>query len=170
MSGEERKGGGPLEPCQATGRIDELMTPRPVVAQPDAPVREVWRAMLDRRFRHMPIVDGEGRLCGLVSQRDLLLAASGGGPEALGRDETPVAERMHTAVDTVHAEGCTAEAARHMLRTKRSSLPVVDEGGHLVGILTEADFVRAAARDAPPCTCGGLRAAAEPGEPAGPAG
>lgn len=162
MGDDDRKGTpGSLEPCRAAGRVSELMTPRPVVAQPDAPVREVWKAMLDRRFRHMPIVDTAGRLCGLVSQRDLLLAAGGGGPEALGRDETPVADRMHTAVDTVLAEGCTAEAARHMLRTKRSSLPVVDGEGQLIGILTEADFVRAAARDAPPCTCGGLRPGVE---------
>jgi CBS domain-containing protein len=45
-----------------------------------------------------------------------------------------------------------------MLRTKRSCLPVVDEEGVLVGILTEADYLRLATRGAPPCTCGGVAA------------
>ena len=44
-----------------------------------------------------------------------------------------------------------------MLRFKRSSLPVVDDAGALVGIITEADFVRLAVRGKPPCTCGGVR-------------
>lgn len=149
------------EPCRAAGEVAAWMTPRPVVAQRDAPLREVWRVMLERRFRHMPVVDEEGNLCGLVSQRDLLLAAGGRGPQALAEEETPVSERMQTALDTVRDDGCVAEAARHMLRTKRSSLPVVDREGRLVGILTEADFVRAATRGAPTCTCGGLHRAGE---------
>jgi CBS domain-containing protein len=46
-----------------------------------------------------------------------------------------------------------------MLRTKRSCLPVVDANGVLVGILTEADYLRSVTRDVPPCTCGGVGAA-----------
>jgi CBS domain-containing protein len=147
----------PEEPCRAAGQVASMMTPRPVVAEPTTPIREVWRAMLERRFRHMPVVDDAGRVCGILSQRDLLLTSTG--PEELARDETPAKERMQTAVDTVRAEGCVAEAARHMLRSKRSALPVVDVEGHLIGILTEADFARAVARGAPPCTCGGLQQA-----------
>jgi CBS domain-containing protein len=63
---------------------------------------------------------------------------------------------MQESVDTVRPECCAAEAARHMLRNKRSCLPVVNDGGVLVGILTEADFLRLATRDVPPCTCGGV--------------
>jgi CBS domain-containing protein len=43
-----------------------------------------------------------------------------------------------------------------MLRHKRSCLPVVDDRGELVGILTEADFLRLATREVPPCSCGGV--------------
>jgi CBS-domain-containing membrane protein len=68
---------------------------------------------------------------------------------------------MHRKLDTVRPECCAAEAARHMLRSKRSCLPVVDASGVLVGILTEADYLRSATRDVPPCTCGGVGAAQE---------
>ena len=71
----------------------------------------------------------------------------------------PVSELMNQTVDTVRSECCAAEAARHMLRTKRSCLPVVDETGALVGILTEADYMRLSTRGVPPCTCSGVTSA-----------
>ena len=147
------------EACQTTGQVEELMTPNPVCAGPVTTVDEVWRTMSERRFRHMPVVDDEGLLLGIVSQRDLIRAAgSPQGPfEAEG--QRPVSKVMHTEIDTVFAECCAAEAARHMLRSKRSCLPVVDAGRKLIGILTEADFLRLATRGVPPCTCGGVAVA-----------
>jgi CBS domain-containing protein len=143
------------EPCQEIGEIRDLMTPRPVSVPPDAAVGSVWQTMSERRFRHMPVVDAEGRLLGLVSQRDLLVAQLSG--ESIGfDDQRPASELMHSELDTVRPDCCVAEAARHMLRTKRSCLPVVDADGVLVGILTEADYLRSATRDVPPCTCGGV--------------
>lgn len=132
------------------------MTPRPVSASPDTPVREIWHTMTGRRFRHMPVTDAEGRLVGLVTQRDLLVAARSAQGQLRFDDERPVERIMHRTLDTVRPSSCVAEAARHMLRTKRSCLPVLDEDGTLVGILTEADYLRMATRGAPPCTCGGV--------------
>jgi CBS domain-containing protein len=147
-----------MEPCQDAGRVSELMTPRPIAVAPETSVGEVWRIMTERRFRHMPVVTPDGRLAGILSQRDLVAAATS--PEALtaGADARPVSELMHRAVDTVRPDACAAEAARHMLRHKRSCLPVVDDGYVLVGILTEADYLRLATRGAPPCSCGGVTA------------
>ncbi|HEY5657590.1 MAG TPA: CBS domain-containing protein [Myxococcota bacterium] len=147
------------QPCREVGEVRDLMTPRPVSALPDAPVGSVWQTMNERRFRHMPVADAAGRLLGLVTQRDLLVAAQLSDQRIDFSDERPVSELMHRKIDTVHPECCTAEAARHMLRTKRSCLPVVDANGVLVGILTEADYLRSATRDVPPCTCGGVGAA-----------
>ncbi len=115
--------------------------------------------MAERRFRPMPGVEDGGGLVGIVTQRDLLVAA-----RVLERridldDDRPVSEVMNREVDTVRPECCAAEAARHMLRTKRSCLPVVDETGTLVGILTEADYLRLSTRGAPPCSCGGVATA-----------
>ena len=147
------------EPCREVGEVRELMTPRPVTVSPNAPVREVWRTMTERRFRHMPVADEGGHLVGIVTQRDLLVAARASDERVVFDDDRPVSEVLHREVDTVRPECCAAEAARHMLRTKRSCLPVVDEEGAVVGILTEADYLRVATRDVPPCTCGGVDAA-----------
>ena len=100
-----------------------MMTPDPICVGPDTPVAEVWRTMSERRFRHMPVVDEDGRLIGMVSQRDLIVAA----PSAAGAEaERPVSKLMRTEIDTVGVACCAAQAARHMLRSKRSCLPVVD--------------------------------------------
>ncbi len=46
-----------------------------------------------------------------------------------------------------------------MLHTKRSCLPVVDAEYKIVGMLTEADYLRLATRGVPPCTCAGITTA-----------
>ncbi len=145
-----------MKPCQDAGRVSDLMTPRPVTVSPETPLGEVWRIMAERRFRHVPVVAPDGRLAGILSQRDLVAAAASSAELPAGGDARPVSELMHRAVDTVRPDTCAAEAARHMLRHKRSCLPVVDGDRCLVGILTEADYLRLATRGAPPCTCGGV--------------
>jgi CBS domain-containing membrane protein len=112
--------------------------------------------MAERRFRHMLIFDDAEGLLGLVSQRDLLAAAHAADLRIDSDDSRPISELMHRSIDTVRPECCAAEAARYMLASKHSCLPVVDEIGALVGILTEADFLRLATRGVPPCSCGGL--------------
>jgi len=149
-----------MEPCRAAGEVADLMTPNPVTVRPTTPVSQVWKTMADRRFRHMVISDDSNRLLGVVSQRDILVAAHSSELRVDRDDDRPISELMHESVDTVRPDCCAAEAARHMLSSKHSCLPVVDESGALVGILTEADFLRLATRDVPPCTCGGLRTSA----------
>ncbi len=132
------------------------MTPDPICVGPDTPVAEVWRTMSERRFRHMPVVDEDGRLIGMVSQRDLIVAApSPAGPTGAEAEQL-VSKLMRTELDTVGVASCAAQAARHMLRSKRSCLPVVDAEHRIIGILTEADYLRLATRGVPPCTCVGV--------------
>jgi CBS domain-containing protein len=143
-----------IEPCREAGEVRDLMTPDPMTVSPDAALGEVQRTMNERRFRHMLVCDQAGHLLGLVSKRDLLPDTSSDGSRIDG--DRPISELMHRNVDTVRPECCAAEAARHMLRSKRSCLPVVGEGEVVVGILTEADFLRLATREVPPCSCGGV--------------
>ncbi len=145
-----------MAPCCVAGRVEHLMTPDPVTVLPDTAAREVWETMNGRRFRHMPIADSEGVLVGIVSIRDLMLALHSQEATDAAKGVEPIAELMHPEVDTVRADGCAGEAARHMLRTKRGCLPVVEKDGKIIGILTEADFLRNFMRSSPPCSCGGL--------------
>jgi CBS domain-containing protein len=134
--------------------VGQLMTPKPVSVAPGTPLQEIIETMDERRIRHLPVVDAAGSLIGILSQRDVLACAT-----ALRGDEdhAPIAEDLMTRhVDTVRTDCCAGAAARHMLATKRSSLPVLDEHRRLVGILTDADFLRLAAREWPACGCGGV--------------
>jgi len=97
--------------------------------------------------RHVPVVDREGELVGLVTHRDLARGVLGRTQELpIGVEEDllrrrRVGEIMVTEPDTIEPETPLREAAEIMLENKIGCLPVT-EGTHLVGILTEADFVR----------------------------
>jgi len=104
------------------------------------------------RIRHLPIVDEDGALAGIVSQRDLfhsgLMRALGYGSHAKDRamDLLVLKEAMKTEVVTITPAAPLAEAAKTMLERKIGCVVVV-EGKKIVGILTESDFVKLALRD-----------------------
>src|SRR5262245_66583241 len=103
--------------------------------------------MDSRRFRHFPILDNDGELVGLVTDRDLSRTALGAVEELPLSVERDILRRrrirdiMATEPDTIEPDSTLIEAAEILLENKVGCLPVV-EGLHLVGILTEADFVR----------------------------
>lgn len=92
-------------------------------------------------IRHLPVVQ-DGRLVGLLTHRDLLRSGLAGKPLAR---ETAVREAMTPGPTTVRPAASILQAARVMLERKFGCLPVCDDEGKLVGIVTEADFVRFAA-------------------------
>ena len=104
------------------------------------------------RIRHLPIIDEEGALAGIVSQRDLfhsgLLRALGFGTRAKDQalELLVLKEAMKTEVVTVTPDAPLREAAKLMLERKIGCLVVV-EGRKIVGILTESDFVKLALHD-----------------------
>lgn len=105
--------------------------------------------MNERRIRHVPVLDEDGELCGIVSQRDLfrgaVLRSLGYGTRAehMMLESLLVKDAMTEDPVTVDASAPLAQAARLMLDRSIGGLPVV-QGGKLVGIITEGDFVRLA--------------------------
>lgn len=103
--------------------------------------------MKQARIRHLPVLDSDGAVCAVVSQRDLfrgaLLRALGFGGRAEDKilKQIAVKEIMSDQVHTATPETPVAEAGRFMIERKIGCLPVVD-GGKLVGLVTETDFVR----------------------------
>lgn len=103
------------------------------------------------RIRHLPVVDEEDRLVGLVTHRDLL-KASLSSLTALSTSEdkqfkraVPVVDVMHTGIESIASMAPAIEAAKMMKQEKIGCLPVIDND-KLVGIITEADFLDLAIR------------------------
>lgn len=105
--------------------------------------------MRQGRIRHLPVLNDDGDLCGIVTQRDLfrgaLLRALGFGSRAEEKilNTVVVKEVMTDDVRTTTPDTPLVEAANLMIERKIGCLPVVD-GDHLVGILSEGDFVKLA--------------------------
>jgi acetoin utilization protein AcuB len=144
-------------------RVREAMSANPITIDPEAPVGTAIAVMRERRLRHLPVVDGRGRLLGIVTDRDLRSATLGpavseyGDPADAGRlrtlgarlDDVQVREVMTWAALTIGPERPVAQAAAVMSEARVGALPVV-EAGRLIGILTEHDVLRALATTLPP--------------------
>ena len=95
-----------------------------------------WEMVLGE-MRHLPVVDRERCVVGMLSDRDL----SRSHEKAIA-----VATVMTRKVRTVRADQPAADAAHEMLEHKLSALPVVDAEMRLVGIVTSTDFIELARR------------------------
>ncbi|MCP3957126.1 MAG: CBS domain-containing protein [bacterium] len=128
-------------------RVSDLMTRDVVAARPDDSLATLRDLMFERDVRHMPVIEGEADLVGLVSQRDLLRSSLIEQPDMPDFIEDALLERlrvrelMTTGVVSIEPERDIREAAQIMFENKYGCLPVT-LGTRLVGILTESDFVR----------------------------
>ena len=108
--------------------------------------------MKQGRVRHLPVLDEDGKVCAVVSQRDLfrgaLLRALGYGSRAeeFVLRQVAVKEAMSAEIQTTEPDTSVANAARLMIERKIGCLPVI-ENGRLVGIVTETDFVKLVAEE-----------------------
>ena len=103
--------------------------------------------MKQERVRHLPVLDEDGRVCAVVSQRDLFRGALlralgyGGRAEELMLRQVAVKDTMSSQIQTTTPDMPVADAARLMIERRIGCLPVI-ENDRLVGIVTETDFVR----------------------------
>lgn len=130
-------------------RVQELMSTKVITVDPEMPMLEARRRMEDAHIRHLVVTEGS-HVAGILTDRDIRLNLPSPATtlsvwelNALLAKLT-VREVMSRLVIVVDADRSIAEAAYLMLDHKIGALPVV-EGGRLVGIVTESDFVRAAA-------------------------
>jgi CBS domain-containing membrane protein len=132
-------------------RVRDVMTSEVTTLQRNDKLTLADDIMRLGRIRHLPVVDENGQLAGIVTQRDLfrgaLAKALGYGERAQRQlmDTLVVKEVMTSEVITTTPDTPLAEAAHVLVERKIGCLPVV-EAGRLVGIITEGDFVALAAR------------------------
>ncbi len=134
-------------PAQRERLVRDLRTEKVFTLKGRDDLAALYDLMDSRHVRHVPVVDNEGELVGLVTDRDLSRSALGAVEElplSVERDilrRRRVRDIMATEPDVIEPDATLKEAAELLLENKVGCLPVV-EGLHLVGILTEADFVR----------------------------
>ncbi len=118
--------------------VQDLMTSDVVTLEEDDDISFADTFLRLGRIRHLPVVKG-AQLVGLITSRDVLKAVEtrkDRGKGVLAKDV------MTTQVATVRPDTPLRDAARLMLDKKFGCLPVLGRGGALVGILTEADFIK----------------------------
>ncbi len=102
-------------------------------------VKEAHSDMQVGVIRHLPVLDDRRRLVGMLSDRDVMRVV---GAKRNGK----VADIMTREVVTIRPEAAAHEAASLMIDLKIGSLPVVDEEGNLVGMITQTDYLELARR------------------------
>jgi predicted transcriptional regulator len=134
--------------------VSDVMTHTVAAVGRKAAFKEIVRLMQDWKVSALPVVEGEGRVVGVVSEADLL-------PKEEFRDSDPdrytqlrrlsdlakagavtAEELMTSPALTVHPDATLAQAARTMARAKVKRLPVVDSVGLLEGIVSRADLLK----------------------------
>ncbi|MFB6307766.1 MAG: CBS domain-containing ParB/RepB/Spo0J family partition protein [Haloarculaceae archaeon] len=120
--------------------VGEYMTRDVATVSPDDTVEEVARRIAESdEHSGFPVCDGR-RVEGFVSARDLLLA----------EDHEPMFRVMTTNILVAHPDMKVQDAARVILRSGIQKLPVVDDAGNLVGIISNADVIRSQIERATP--------------------
>jgi acetoin utilization protein AcuB len=128
--------------------VRDHMTAPAVTVKADLPFQEALRLMREHHFRRLPVVDDKGVLIGIVSERDLLYA-SPSPATSLSMWEVnyllskiKVSRLMSTSVIATKADNTIEAAAQLLVENKIGGLPVVDDEGRPIGVITETDIFR----------------------------
>jgi len=130
--------------------IDKSMTTDVITIHPETSIAEASELLVRNRVRHLPIIDEDGKLLGIVTDRDIRSAmpSSVATGEEAERERERVAQRqvkdiMTTKVVTVSPMNTLEDALLLMQQTKVGGFPVVDAHGLLLGIISIRDLMRA---------------------------
>jgi len=109
-------------------------------------IEHAWELFTRKQIRHLPVVSDQGALVGILSDRDFIgLGFSFDTGISISRSEQmalPVKEIMTTDVLTTRPSTELRVIAETMLSQHISAMPIVEDSGRLVGILTTNDILR----------------------------
>ncbi len=125
--------------------VGERMTKRPITTHPDTPIDEALKLMRESKVRRLPVLDKDGKLVGIVTEKDLLYVSPSPATSLSIHElhyliaKIKVKDVMARDVITATEYTPLEEAARIMFDNKIGSLPVMRDG-KLVGIITESNL------------------------------
>jgi acetoin utilization protein AcuB len=131
--------------------LGDIMTARIVTVEMDDRLEAVKEIFDTKNFHHLLVVDEDKKLCGIVSDRDLLRALSPnvGSAAETTRDLATLNKRVHQIMTrhpiTLHPASTTSEAVNLLLAHRISCIPIVDDMFKPVGIVSWRDLLKSLA-------------------------
>lgn len=146
--------------------VADVMTPTPMTVKPETALKEAIAILAKNKISGLPVVNENGELVGVISESDLMWQETGVEPppyimlldsviylenpnryekeihKALGQT---VQEVMTDKPITIKADQSVKQAARLLHDKKIRRLPVLNEEGKVIGIITQGDIIRAMA-------------------------
>lgn len=115
----------------------------PVISlSPETSLEEAWKLFTAHRFRHVPVINSEGNLVGILSDRGLLKAISPFNEVPQDHKKRIVSDIMVTDVLTAHPNTDIAAIAKVFIEKRIGAMPIVTGEGAIVGMLTRSDILR----------------------------
>jgi CBS domain-containing protein len=141
----QTRSASPLFEKEYPMKIQDIMSAEPSTVTPDTPITEAARLMKDHNVGMLPVVESQDspRLIGVVTDRDITIRHVA---EGHLRD-CPVREAMTDNVLTCTADDNVEQAMSLMANEQVRRIPIVDERGYLVGVVSQADIVLEAGDD-----------------------
>ena len=140
LSGRSSQDSPPRELSLVIGptEVADVMIAKVVTLSTHHGFDDAVRLMKDRHFRHCIVVDMQGKLCGVISDRDILRAmARNGQSRSKSLDQfmtrNPVTVKRHTSI---------LDAVSKIISKKINCLPVVEDDGTVCGIVTSTDLLK----------------------------
>jgi CBS domain-containing protein len=120
-------------------KIQDIMSAEPSTVTPDTPITEAARLMKDHNVGMLPVVESEGsrKLVGVVTDRDIAIRHVAEGHLS----DCPVREAMTDNVSTCNPNEDVDRVMSLMAEEQVRRIPIVDERGDLVGIVSQADIL-----------------------------
>lgn len=134
--------------------VRDLMTPDPATVGPETHLKDALALLAHLGITSAPVVDDRGSLCGIVSEADLIRDIVARDPRSQARPieveplfQPRTVDDVYTRVAaSARVDDDVANAVETMIAISAKSLPVLDERGRLVGVLSRSDVVQALAR------------------------
>lgn len=133
--------------------VSDVMTHTVVAVGSQAPFKEIVELLDQWKVSAVPVLAGEGRVVGVVSEADLMAkeefrdTEEGDPADRRKAGAVTAGELMSAPAVTVHADASLAEAARIMAHRHVKRLPVVDGVGLLQGVVSRSDLLKVFLRD-----------------------
>lgn len=128
--------------------VASIMTKEPRTVFPDSPATELDTLFKEYRIHHVPVVDEDRKVVGIVGKSDFLYLLRGYTVHESDRFREiaklrafKVEEIMYKEVETLQQDQPVKEAVRLLSENRYRALPIVDSNGVLTGILTTHDII-----------------------------